>query len=74
MHAQNNLGRAYEYGRGVEVDKSCALEWYSKAAAGGSGKGRKNLERLAPSPKRRFLKFSWGIIPLLVCIPLMLLF
>jgi TonB family protein len=41
--AQNNLGLAYEYGRGVKRDAAEAAQWYRKAALNGHAWGQNNL-------------------------------
>ncbi|KAG0251215.1 hypothetical protein DFQ27_008914 [Actinomortierella ambigua] len=41
--AQYNLGRMYEKGRGVEVDRHQAMEWYHKAAEQEHGAARERL-------------------------------
>jgi TPR repeat protein len=41
--AQVELGRAYEYGFGIEVDKAKALYWYQKAADNKYDEGQFNL-------------------------------
>ncbi|KAG0264758.1 hypothetical protein DFQ27_001030 [Actinomortierella ambigua] len=42
--AEHNLGRMYEKGRGVQKDRTQAMEWYGKAAEQGH---RNSLQRLA---------------------------
>ncbi|KAG0251216.1 hypothetical protein DFQ27_008915 [Actinomortierella ambigua] len=41
--AQYNLGRMYEKGRGVEMDRNKAIEWYREAAGQGHGNSRPRL-------------------------------
>ncbi len=41
--AQNDMGFAYEIGRGVEMDPIQAATWYRKAAVGGDPHGQINL-------------------------------
>ena len=40
------LGRAYERGTGVAVDRVEAVQWYRKAAAGGSESAAQRLKAL----------------------------
>jgi TPR repeat protein len=40
MEAQFNLGRCYQFGRGVAKDEAEALKWYRKAAGQGFDKAK----------------------------------
>ncbi|MDO4643172.1 MAG: SEL1-like repeat protein [Cardiobacteriaceae bacterium] len=42
----NALGRSYENGIGVPVDRAQALAWYKKAAEGGSIEAQESIKRL----------------------------
>jgi hypothetical protein len=44
--AQNELGRSYQFGWGVDKDLPKALEWYRKAAAQGNETAKENLKRI----------------------------
>ena len=44
--AQNNLGRMYANGWGVEQDFSCAYMWFHLAATQGLDEGIKNCEKM----------------------------
>ncbi|KAG0256985.1 hypothetical protein DFQ27_005374, partial [Actinomortierella ambigua] len=48
--AQHNLGRMYEKGRGVQMDRVQAVEWYSKAAEQGHRNSRIRLAFLEKGP------------------------
>ncbi len=45
-NAQDSLGWMYERGRGVQMDREMAREWYRKAAAQGFAKAIDNEKRL----------------------------
>jgi TPR repeat protein len=45
LAAQNNMGTAYEEGRGVPKDQAEAVRWFRRAAAGGLMIGQYNLAR-----------------------------
>ena len=46
MYAQYNLGVCYENGRGVNINKAKAVEWYQKAANQGYENAKTALKRL----------------------------
>ena len=46
--AQNNLGRLYQMGVGVDRDINQAIYWYEQAAKNGSAAAKRNLEKLLP--------------------------
>lgn len=42
----SNLGRCYEYGYGVQIDKTAALNWYKSAIDAGFESAKENYNRL----------------------------
>lgn len=46
MTAQYNLALCYEYGKGVEKNKSEAIKWYRKSAEQGLSDAKKALKKL----------------------------
>jgi len=46
VNAQYNVGYAYHFGDGVNIDYDKAMNWYAKAAAQGNADAQQNLNAL----------------------------
>lgn len=64
--AQHKLGKLYEYGKGVEVDKTVAIKWYTKAADQGHKPALFDLcslyERLEDKHCHLNTAFKWFVL------------